>query len=180
MELFNISWSGKKNLIRKGIPELLEALYILKNEGLNIKLTLAGKNGDGTEYLYDLLNKYNLNSSVNILGEINKDEKINLMSKLAIFVQPSHYEGFGLAMAEAMACGACIITCDVGAVKDVVSDCGLYANPGSAIDLAKKIRIAIENDRLRNKLQNMAYKRANSEFSYKKKLIMLNDILSEL
>lgn len=179
IELFNISWSGKKNLIRKGIPELIEALFILKNEGLEIKLTLAGKQGDGIDYLYDLLKIYNLNSSVKILGEITKDEKINLMSNIGIFVQPSHYEGFGLAMAEAMACGACIITCDVGAVKDVVSDCGLYANPGSALDLAKKIRTAIEDDELRNKLQEMAFKRANSEFSYKKKLILLNDILSE-
>jgi glycosyltransferase involved in cell wall biosynthesis len=101
------------------------------------------------------------------------------MSNIAIFVQPSHYEGFGLAMAEAMACGACVITCDVGAVKDVVSDCGLYAKPGSALDLAKKIRIAIEDDDLRNMLQKRAIKRANSEFSYKKKLVLLNDILSE-
>jgi glycosyltransferase involved in cell wall biosynthesis len=179
IELLNISWSGKKNLIRKGIPDLIEALHILKNEGLEIKLTLAGKKGDGIEYLYDLIKKFNLNSSVQILGEITKDEKIYLMSTIAIFVQPSHYEGFGLAMAEAMACGACVITCNVGAVKDVVSDCGLYAKPGSAIDLAKKIKIAIEDEDLRNTLQKKAFIRANAEFSYKKKRVNFYKILSE-
>jgi glycosyltransferase involved in cell wall biosynthesis len=180
VELFNISWSGKKNLIRKGIPELLEALYILKNEGLEIKLTLAGKKGDGIDYLYSLVDKYNLSASVSIVGEITKEEKISMMSQFAIFVQPSHYEGFGLAMAEAMGCGACIITCDVGAVKDVVSNCGLYAEPGSAKDLADKIRIAIENDELRKKLQKMAFQRASSEFSYNKKLVTLDKLLTEL
>ncbi len=180
IQLFNISWSGKKNLIRKGIPELIEALSILNDQGLQIKLVLAGKKGDGIDYLYDLINHYNLNSTIELLGEITKAEKIDLMRKSAIFVQPSHYEGFGLAMAEAMGCGACIITCDVGAVRDVVSDCGIYSIPGSAVDLAKKIKIAIEDKDLRIKLQEMAFQRANSEFSYRKKLELLNSILNRM
>jgi glycosyltransferase involved in cell wall biosynthesis len=180
VELFNISWSGRKNLVRKGIPELLEALHILKNEGLEVRLTLAGKKGDGLDFLNSLIDRYDLNSLVKVVGEITKEEKIIMLSKFAIFVQPSHYEGFGLAMAEAMGCGACIITCDVGAVKDVVSDCGIYVMPGSAKDLADKIRYAVENEQVRKKFQEKAFKRASSEFSYQKKLITLDKILTDL
>ena len=147
---------------------------------MEIKLTLAGKKGDGIDYLHSLVDHYDLSSSVEIVGEITKEEKIMMLSKFAIFVQPSHYEGFGLAMAEAMGCGACIITCDVGAVKDVVSNCGLYAEPGSAKDLADKMRIAVEDGELRKKLQKMAFERASSEFSYKKKLVTLDKFLAEL
>lgn len=180
LELFNISWSGKQNLVRKGIPELLEALSILKEEGMEINLTLAGKNGDGIDFLYELVDKYHLQSLVTIVGEISKEDKIAMMSQFELFVQPSHYEGFGLAMAEAMGCGACIITCDVGAVKDVVAECGLYAKPGSARDLADKIRIAVENKELRHKLQKMAFQRASTEFSYQKKRASLDAFIKEL
>ncbi|MFC0428837.1 glycosyltransferase family 4 protein [Chryseobacterium scophthalmum] len=180
LELFNIAWSGKKNLIRKGVPELLEAIYILKKEGREIKLTLAGKRGDGIDYLHSLIKRYDINSLVTIVGEITKEEKISMMNSFAIFVQPSHYEGFGLAMAEAMGCGACIITCDVGAVKDVVGETGLYTVPGSPRDLADKIKIAIEDEQLRIKLQKMAFDRANNVFSYKKKLYSLDSFLNKL
>ena len=179
LELLNIAWSGKKNLIRKGVPELLEAVSILKKEGKEIKLTLAGKKGDGIDYLRSLIVKYNIDNLVTIVGEITKDEKIRMMSSSAIFVQPSHYEGFGLAMAEAMGCGACIITCDVGAVKDVVGEAGIYAIPGSARDLADKIKLIIEDEQLRIKLQKMAFKRANNVFSYQKKIYSLNSFLKD-
>ena len=180
LELFNIAWSGKKNLIRKGIPELLEAVYILNKEGIEIKLTLAGKKGDGLDYLCSLIKKYNIGNLVSIVGEITREEKIRMMNSFAIFVQPSHYEGFGLAMAEAMGCGACIVTCDVGAVRDVVGDAGIYTVPGSSRDLADKIKTLIEDEELRIKLQTRALERANNTFSYKKKLSTLDNYLKLL
>lgn len=180
LELFNIAWSGKKNLIRKGVPELLEAVYILNKEGVEMKLTLAGKKGDGMDYLCSLIKKYNIGNFVTIVGEITKEEKIRMMNSFAIFVQPSHYEGFGLAMAEAMGCGACIVTCDVGAVRDVVGDSGIYAVPGSARDLADKIKMVVEDENLRIKLQASAFERASSIFSYEKKLFTLDNFLKTL
>ena len=178
--LFNLAWSGKQNLIRKGVPELLHAVRILKDEGVGISLNLAGHKGDGTEHLRDMIKQLNIEQEVTWLGPLSREDKINLLRTCEIYVQPSHYEGFGVAIAEAMGCGACIITCDVGAVRSVVGECGIYVTPGSPNELAKAIKVALYDDVLRNKLQNEAYQRACKLFVVKTKLESLKRYLSEI
>lgn len=180
MSLFNLAWSGIENLKRKGIPELLNAVYLLKNEGITIQLNLAGMEGDGIDYLKKTIRELNLNNEVNYLGMLSREEKIKMLRNCEIYVQPSHYEGFGVATAEAMGCGACIIVCDVGAVKEVVGDCGYYVSPGSSEELAKAIKHVLFDDNLRHKLQETAYQRVNSYFAVDIKLKRLKQYLSEI
>lgn len=175
--LFNISWCGKKNLIRKGIPELLEAIKLIKDEGIDIKLTLAGLKGDGTEFLLNKINQLKINNETNYLGMISRDEKINLLRTNEIYVQPSHYEGFGVAIAEAMGCGACVIVCDVGAVREVVGDCGFYVTPGSPEELAEAIKKVLLDDNLRHTLQKNGYQRIFDSLQFNKKLERLRKYL---
>ena len=180
LSLFNIAWSGKENLRRKGIPELLDAVALLKKDGIVIELVMAGQKGDGHEWVCNKIKELDLTQEVTLLGPITKEEKIKLLEKVEIYIQPSHYEGFGLGIAEAMGFGCCIITCDTGAVRSVVGETGLYAIKGSAIDLAQKIKLAATDNELRIKLQNMAYQRAQQEFSPNKKVDMLRKYLSEI
>jgi glycosyltransferase involved in cell wall biosynthesis len=178
--LFNISWCSKKNLIRKGIPELLEAIKLIKDEGIDIKLTLAGLKGDGTEFLLNKIDQLKITSETNYLGMISRDEKINLLRTNEIFVQPSHYEGFGVAIAEAMGCGACVIVCDVGAVREVVGNCGIYVKPGSPEELANAIKKALFDNNLRKDLQKNAYQRIYDNFHFNKKLERLKNYLLDV
>lgn len=178
--LFNLAWSGKKNLIRKGIPELLQAISLLKTSNQVVKLKLAGHEGDGTEYLKGLIQLYDIESSVEWLGPLSREEKIKLLRTCEVYVQPSHYEGFGLAMAEAMGCGACVITCDVGAVSSVVGECGIYVRPGAPEELAEAIKKVLYDDKLRHDLQDSAHIRAKKCFSMKSKIEKLKDYLSEI
>lgn len=178
--LFNISWCSKKNLIRKGIPELLEAIKLIKDEGIDIKLTLAGLKGDGTEFLLNKIDQLKITSETNYLGMISRDEKINLLRTNEIYVQPSHYEGFGVAIAEAMGCGACVIVCDVGAVREVVGNCGIYVTPGSPEELANAIKKALFDNNLRQDLQKNAYQRIYDNFHFNKKLERLKNYLLEV
>ena len=178
--LFNISWCSKKNLIRKGIPELLDAIKLIKDEGIDIKLTLAGLKGDGTEFLLNKIDKLKITSETNYLGMISRDEKINLLRTNEIYVQPSHYEGFGVAIAEAIGCGACVIVCDVGAVREVVGNCGIYVTPGSTEELASAIKKALFDNNLRKDLQKNAYQRIYDNFNFNKKLERLKNYLLEV
>jgi|SRR2546427_109431 len=179
MTLFNLSWSGKHNLVRKGIPELLAAVSTLKNHGFPVTLKLAGHEGDGAQFLRDLIDEHGIQDNVEWLGPISRAEKIELLRTCEIYVQPSHYEGFGLAIAEAMGAGACIITCDVGGVRTVVADCGLYVPPGSPEALAHAVRTVIENSAKRSQLQTSAYQRARTEFRFESKLELLKGYLAE-
>ncbi|MHB8130364.1 MAG: glycosyltransferase family 4 protein [Mobilitalea sp.] len=178
--LINISWSGRNNLIRKGIPELLYAVRLLKDEGVEVNLTLAGHEGDGTDYLLEMIQQLKISDQVSYLGMISRTDKINLLRACEIYVQPSHFETFGLATAEAMGCGACVIICDVGAVREVVGDCGFYVSPGSPEELAIAIKQVLYDDKLRHKLQKSAHQRVSDCFAFDQKLERLKDYLSEV
>lgn len=180
MVLFNIAWSGTGNLIRKGIPELLQAVQILKREGFLVTLYLAGHEGDGSQFLRDTIERLDIGDRVKCLGPLIRAKKIELLRSLEIFVQPSHFEGFGLATAEAMGSGACVITCDVGAVRSVVADCGIYVEPGDAEDLARAIKLAITDHELRQGLQRKAVERASHAFRPESKLAALRSHLTDL
>src|SRR5581483_3009957 len=134
--LFNLAWSSKENLIRKGIPELLGAVRILKDQGCNAQLYLAGGEGDGRQYLLEMIQGLELQTDVRHLGNLPREEKIRMLRETEIYVQPSHYEGFGVAILESMACGACVVVRDVGAVREVVGDCGYYVPSSDPNELA--------------------------------------------
>lgn len=177
LALFNIAWSGTGNLIRKGIPELLQAVHQLKNEEFRVSLYLAGHEGDGRQFLADMIRELDIQDRVTCLGSLSRAKKIELLRTFEIFVQPSHFEGFGLATAEAMGSGACVITCDVGAVRSVVGDCGLYVEPGSPSDLARAIKRVMTDERLRRTLQQDAAARASTVFRAEVKLNALRSHL---
>lgn len=178
--LLNITWSGKENLIRKGLPELLNAVWLLKNDEVEIKLILAGHEGDGVDYLFKLIDQLGISDNVHYLGQITRQDKIDLLRTCEIYVQPSHYEGFGVAMAEAMGCGACVITCDVGAVRNVVGDSGIYVSPGSPEELARAIKKVFYDKNLRHKLQKGTYQRAYNRFRNDNKLERLKNYFSDV
>lgn len=177
--LFNLAWSAKHNLIRKGIPDLLRAVSLLRERGFTVTLKLAGLEGDGVQFLQDLITEYGIEAEVERLGPLSRARKIELLRSCEIYVQPSRYEGFGLATAEAMGSGACIITCDVGAVRSVVGDAGLYVSPGSPQELADLVRSMIENPVERSRMQALALRRARTEFSFESKIKRLKGYLAE-
>jgi glycosyltransferase involved in cell wall biosynthesis len=180
LSLFNLAWSSKENMIRKGIPELLSAIRQLKDEGVEVELNLAGLVGDGVDYLLKLITDLNISNEVNYLGMLSRESKIEMLRNCEIYVQPSHYEGFGVAVAEAMGSGACAIVCDVGAVKEVVGDSGYYVSPGSSDELANAISLLLKDESLRNNLQKKSYQRIKEYFTSDKKKVRLRQYLSEL
>lgn len=176
--LFNIAWSGKDNLVRKGIPELLEAVKILKDRGREVKLKLAGKKGDGFEWLQNKIETLGLSSNVELLGKITFEQKLKLLKQCILYVQPSHYEGFGLGIAEAMSTSCCVVTCDAGAVRSVVGEAGIYSNNRDSVDLADKIELLLSDKALRHTIQSDAYARAIENFSPKSKIKLFSQIFN--
>lgn len=179
-DLFNLAWGGRQNVVRKGIPELLRAVRLLKDEGVPVRLDLAGHPGDGTPMVLDLIRDLDLGDRVRWLGPLSRADKIQKLRACEVYVQPSHYEGFGLATAEAMGCGSCVITCDVGAVRSVVGDAGTYVRPGEARELADAIRYALANPEWRRQMQQAAQHRVAARFAPARKRDRLQQCLDEL
>ena len=123
---FSIIWTGRFNLQRKCLPEILESAKIVLTKRPELKFYIAGRKGDGFEKIKKIIDDLGLANNVLLLGEISEEKKIQYLQDCLIYLQPSKYEGFGLAIAEAMSCGAPVITSDVGEVKNVVGNSGVF------------------------------------------------------
>ena len=101
------------------------------------KLILVG-DGWRKSVLKNLVQELNLSRRINFLGIRSDVYSIYKMSDLAIL--SSHWEGFGIAAVEAMACGTPIIASNVDGLSTVVEGAGLLFVPGDAENLSEKIR----------------------------------------
>jgi glycosyltransferase involved in cell wall biosynthesis len=139
--LFTICWTGTENIKRKCILEIIDAIDILRKNRNDIHLFIAGHPGNAFSTVKQYIEDKKLNKQISLLGKINEDEKIKYLQSCACYLQPSKYEGFGLAMAEAMSCGAPIISTPVGEVPNVVGDAGILITTPTP----EMIASAIEN-----------------------------------
>lgn len=134
---FTTCWMALTNCQRKSMFELIAAIPLIRREVPDIRFVIAGELRDGGPQLRDMAERIGVGDAVEFLGAVSEDEKIRLMQTCQLYLQPSRYEGFGLAIAEAMACGAPVVTSAVGAVPEVVGDCGVYVDgtdPSSIAD----------------------------------------------
>ena len=127
---------------RKNIEVLLEAARKLEN----IIFKIAGK-GPEKERLESIAKKLKL-KNVEFVGFIPEDKLNEFYNSLELFVFPSLYEGFGLSVLEAMACGCLIISSNRGSLPEIVGKAGILINPNT-----NEIVIAIEKIRRDKKLQ---------------------------
>jgi glycosyltransferase involved in cell wall biosynthesis len=112
---FNILFAGAVSL-RKGVPYLLEAFAQLKAPGKRLRLA-----GSIDPDIKQVLGKF-ATDGVEILGPLSRTELTALMRDSDVLVLPSIEDGFGLVMAEAMACGCTIISSTNTGGSDLYSD----------------------------------------------------------
>lgn len=118
---------------RKNYRLLLKAFaHLVNNEFTNIQnLYIAGGRGWHEENIRDLLLELKISDKVKFLGYVNDEELAVLYSKCYAFIYPSHYEGFGLPVLEAMSCGAPVITSATTSLPEVGGEAVLYIDPKS-------------------------------------------------
>lgn len=179
--LLNLAWSGPENLQRKGVWTILDAAALLKSRGRQFDLVLAGKQGEGFSALQQRIVDLDLVDCVRAIGEVTVEEKLELFARTKLYLQPSRFEGFGLATAEAVAAGCCAIVTDVGEVRMVIGDGGVYVRPGDAAGLADAIddllddpaRVAALNERVRERIERL-YSAAGKRGNFARILRTLN------
>lgn len=128
----NLLYLGKINK-DKGVYDLVEALRLLKEEGVSINTTIAGI-GE-MEEVKALSEKYNLN--ISLPGWADKKKKKELLKNANCLVLPSYHEGFPVVILEAFSSGCKVVATDVGAISELV-DTNL--KPGDIKTLAEKIK----------------------------------------
>ena len=136
---------------RKDIPTLVSAAEIVSIKDPSIKFVIVGE-GISRKGIEKMVRELSLTDKVMFAGEVSDEELPMYYRACDLFVLPTLYEGFGIVFLEAMACGVPIVSTNVGAISEVVGDCGVLIPPQCPEILAEKILEIIENGELRKKL----------------------------
>lgn len=149
---------------RKNVQNLVNAYSLLPDHVRNeYPLVLAGGKGWRDE---DILASINVakKQGLNIVqtGYINQDQKEHLYSHAACFVFPSHYEGFGMPILEAMQHNVPVAVSNIPVFKEVAGGAALYFDKDNAHDIALKIEELLTRPGASKKLAERARKRLST------------------
>ncbi len=163
---------------RKNLATLVEAWKILRGRVKDqFQLVVAGARGWKNSHLDETIRRLGLTGDeVRFLGVVPEEDLPVLYSGSSVFVFPSLYEGFGLPLLEAMACGVPVIASNTSSVPEVVGDAALLASPTEPATFAEAIMRVRSDDNLRKALIEKGLTRA-AGFSWGRAAAQLLDCL---
>ncbi|MBX3178630.1 MAG: glycosyltransferase family 4 protein [Candidatus Hydrogenedentes bacterium] len=130
-------------------------------------LVIAGRAGWKTSGLHEAIRAARHRERILLTGFIPDADLPALLSGARAFVWPSRYEGFGLPVLEAMACGAPVITADCSSLPEVAGDAAVLVDPNDEAALSRAIRAICLDDEARARLSVSGLRRA-SEFTWRR------------
>ncbi len=131
----------------KNLPNLIKSCSILPQKlRKEYPLVITGKITGESEKLVSLARHFEPDFRVIWAGWVNEEDLPGLYNLASLVVQPSFYEGFGLAPLEAMSCGTPVAASNATAIPEVVGDVGRLFDPCSIEDMTRAIQMALEKD----------------------------------
>ena len=152
----------RKNLIR-----LIKAFSKLQAQGQALCLVIAGKPGWMDDEIMAAPKKFGVEKRVKFLGYVSDQDLAGLYQKALCFILPSLCEGFGLPVLEAMRYGCPVIAAKAGALPEVVGKAGLLVDPYNVDEIAKAMKLMMENKELREDMRKKGFARVQ-RFSWEK------------
>lgn len=151
--------------VRKNIGRVIEAYHAAQSSfSRPHQLVLAGSMNLVGHPLYPdprpLIARLGLEDSVIVTGRVTEDEKQLLYGGASAFLFPSLYEGFGIPVLEAMACGAPVITSNTSSLPEVAGDAALLVDPTSVDEIASALTRLIDDPVLQEELRTRGATRA--------------------
>lgn len=147
---------------RKNLPMLVRAFARLVRAGLPHALVLAGSRGWKDTEIFATIQELDLTTRVFFPGYISQSDLPTLYSAADLFVYPSLYEGFGLPVLEAMACGVPVITSNISSMPEVIGDAGVLIELNDVDTLAAALQRVLTDRPLRATLAAKGLARARA------------------
>jgi len=146
---------------RKNVDKILLALASLRHSRrMALPLVIAGRSDFQDPGLEGIVRKEGLSDSVIFTGTVPFTDLPALYSMATVFAYPSLYEGFGLPVLEAMACGAPTITSNVSSLPEVAGEAALTVAPADIEALARGIGEIWDDENLREALKTRGFAQA--------------------
>ncbi len=149
---------------RKNLPFLVKALAVCKSD---IPLVLVGWEGWGDNAWLKTAVGKGMKNRIYPTGYVNEESLACLYSHAVALVFPSIYEGFGLPVLEAMACGCPVICSNAASLPEVAGDAALLIDPFRVDDLAETLDKVVHSGTLRKELIQKGFARS-TQFSWEK------------
>jgi glycosyltransferase involved in cell wall biosynthesis len=163
---------------RKNLNRLMDAFQLLKERNRvpeNLKLVLAGGNG----WLFDDIFEHHAESPVRddilLPGFVSDDLLPAIYSAAEALAFPSLYEGFGLPILEAMACGTAVVASRASCLPEVAEGAALLVDPNNVDGLAGALEIVLLDSDQRAKLVQHGLERA-AQYTWKRAAEQLLDV----
>lgn len=142
---------------RKNLPTLLQALALLRQQGIPVTLIQVG--GYPNTLHHKLIGELGLEKAIHFVGQVSNKDLITFYSAADIFVFPSLYEGFGLPILEAMACGTPVVASNAASLPEVAGEAGLLVDPNAPECLAETVARLLTDQELSRTLRQRGLER---------------------
>ncbi|MEG3848855.1 glycosyltransferase family 1 protein [Microcoleus sp. herbarium19] len=150
----------------KNLERLIAAFASLPDRA-NCELWLAGPPNAYTPQLIAQVEELGLQSVVKFLGYVPYSQLPVLMNQAIALVFPTLWEGFGLPILEAMACGTPVIASNLSSMPEVAGDAALLVNPYSVGEITEAMQAVATDSKVRSNLKKASLARS-AEFSWHK------------
>ena len=152
---------------------------IKKNYAHSLKLVIAGKNYLG-EGIFQLVRDLNLENEIIFTGFFPQKDVKYLYQCAEVFLFPSFYEGFGLPVLEAFACGAPVVTSSTaGSLPEVAGEAALLVDPNDHEEIASAVLKLLDDKDFRDKKRQQGLKQVE-KFSWEEAARMTLDVFKQL
>ncbi|MBL7481567.1 glycosyltransferase family 4 protein [Legionella bononiensis] len=162
----------------KGLDVFIDALALLKRNGISFKALIAGDGKQKKQYIKQI-NQHSLQNEVTLLGWI--DDKQAFYESLDIFCHPSLKESFGLVVVESMMHSLPMVLTQISGPLEIVGDteCAVMVPPSDPVSLANGLERLIKDSGLAKRLSYNGFLRANT---YSSRTIgpILNRVVNEV
>ena len=150
---------------RKNLPRLVEAFAAARKAGIAHELVCVGPYGWSSRDLYAFVDRLGLRRAVHFTGYVPAEDLPVIYNLAEFFVFPSIYEGFGLPVVEAMACGTPVITSNTSSLDEIAAAAALTVDPYDVDAVTSAIVRLASDSSVRHELSHRGLARAR-EFSW--------------
>ncbi|MCG8350425.1 MAG: glycosyltransferase family 4 protein [Chloroflexales bacterium] len=152
---------------RKNLTRLLEAYHRLRNWSTQWRLVVVGARKWKFSPIFETVQRLGLEAHVHFTGYIEEADLPAFYNGADLLAFPSLYEGFGLPILEAMACGTPVVTATSSSLPEVAGDAAILVDPYDSAAIAAGMRRVLENPDLAAMLRELGLARAQ-QFSWER------------
>jgi glycosyltransferase involved in cell wall biosynthesis len=152
---------------RKNVPRLLQAYARLRTWSTTWSLVIAGARNCKSAPIFRAVQELGLQEHVHFTAFVADEDLPALYNGADLFAFPSLYEGFGLPVMEAMACGTPVVTANTSSLPEVAGNAALLVDPYDVRAIAGAMRRVLEDGDLAQELRERGLARA-AQFSWER------------